>query len=66
MARELDGYRDNLALLNERFPDHDLLTMAEVKQVTGFKHKDTVMKHLGSKFVNHRLSKVALARYMCG
>lgn len=66
MAREKDGYRENLELLNQRYPDHDLLTMEEVKAVTGFRSKDTVLKHLGAKFVNNRLSKVFLARYMCG
>ena len=30
MGREKDGYRENLELLNDRFPDHDLLTMDEV------------------------------------
>lgn len=66
MAREKDGYRENLELLNRRYPDHDMLTMEEVKAVTGFRSKDTVLKHLGPKFVDNRLSKVFLARYMCG
>lgn len=66
MAREKEGYRENMELLNNRFPDHDLLTMDEVKAVTGYKHKDTVLKHLGDKFTGNRLSKVFLARYMCG
>lgn len=66
MAREHPDYRANLELLNFRFPDHDMLSMEEVMQVTGFKKRDTILKHLGSSFVNKRLSKVALARYMCG
>ena len=66
MGREKDGYRENLELLNNRFPDHDLLTMEEVMQVTGYADRRTLLKHLGKNFVNHRLSKVFLARYMCG
>ena len=66
MAREKEGYRDNLELLNMRYPDHDMLTVEEVMQVTGIRTKDTVRKHLGQFYVNRRISKVALARYMCG
>lgn len=66
MAREKDGYRDNLELLNLRFPQHDMLTIEEVMQVTGIRTKDTVRKHLGQFYVNRRISKAALARYMCG
>lgn len=66
MAREKEGYRENLEILNERFPDHDLLTMEEVMVTTGYRSKNTVLKHLGDKFVNNRISKVFVARYMCG
>jgi hypothetical protein len=66
MAREKDGYRDNLAILNERYPEHDMLTIEQVMQVTGHKSRATVRKHFGSMLVNKRLSKAALARYMCG
>ena len=66
MAREKEGYRENLEILNVRYPDHDMLTVEEVMQVTGIRTKDTVRKHLGQFYVNRRISKVALARYMCG
>ena len=66
MAREKEDYRDNLELLNLRFPEYDMLTVEDVMQVTGYKKRDTVVRHLGDKFVNHRISKAALARYMCG
>ena len=66
MAKEKEGYRENLELLNMRFPDHDMLSVDEVMMVTGYKKRDTVMRHLGSSFVHNRMSKVALARYMCG
>lgn len=66
MAREKEGYRENLELLNNRFPDHDMLTMDEVMVATGYKSKNTILKHIGCFFVNNRISKVYLARYMCG
>lgn len=66
MAREKEGYRENLEILNIRYPDHDMLTIYEVMQVTGIRTKDTVRKYLGQFYVNRRISKAALARYMCG
>ena len=66
MAREKEGYRDNLEILNTRFPDHDLLSIDEVMQVTGIKSVNTVRKYFGPMLVHRRLSKAALARYMCG
>lgn len=64
MAREKEDFRDNLALLNDRFPDHDMLTVEEIMIVTGYKSKNSVRKIF--PLVNARLSKVALARWMCG
>lgn len=66
MAREKDGYRDNLEILNNRFPDHDFLSIEEVMNVTGYTDRRTINKHFAGKIVNHRISKVFLARYMCG
>jgi len=67
MAREKDGYRDNLEILNNRFPDHDMLSMEEVLQVTGYTDRRTISKHISpNNWTNKRLSKVYLARYMCG
>lgn len=66
MARELDGFRENLELLNQRFPDRDMLSAQDVMATLGVKTQDTVRKHLGDKIVNNRISKIFLARYMCG
>ena len=66
MAREKDGYRENLELLNNRFPQHDLLSMEQAMQVIGCTDRRTLQKHLGKYLVNKRISKVYLARYMCG
>ena len=66
MPREHPDYRANIELLNQRFPDHDMLTREEVLQVTGYRNMNTMLKYLGKRFVNKRLSKATLARYMCG
>ena len=67
MAREKDGFRENLELLNIRFPDHDLLTVEEVSQVTGFRSRKTVLKYMGQHLIgSNRISKVHVARFMCG
>lgn len=67
MAREKDGFRENLELLNNRFPDHDLLTIEEIKKVTGFSSRKTVLKYMGKHMIgNSRISKVFLAKFMCG
>jgi hypothetical protein len=66
MAREKECYRDNLEMIHSRYPDHDMLSMDEVKQVLGWGDARTVRKYLGKLFVNGRISKAALARYMCG
>lgn len=64
MGREKEDYRSNIEQLNRHFPDHEMLTMKEVMAVTGYRSKDTVKKYI--RFVNGRVSKAALARYMCG
>lgn len=66
MGRELIDYRSNLEILNTRYPDHDMLTELEAMEVTGYKSRITLRKHLGGVFVNHKISKAALARWMCG
>lgn len=66
MGRELIDYRPNLEILNARYPDHDMLTELEAMEVTGYKSRNTLRKHLGNVFINHKISKAALARWMCG
>ena len=66
MAREKTDYRANLEILNARYPDHDMLSIEEIMQVTGFTSKTTIKKYFGAGMVGKRLSKAALARYMCG
>jgi hypothetical protein len=66
MAREHIDYRANLELLNNRFPECDMLTEQQAMEVTGYKTRTTLRKHLGTSFVNYRISKAAMARWMCG
>ena len=66
MAREKEGYRENLELLNERFPNVDMLNMVQVMAVIGCTDRRTLMRKIPNNWVGKRLSKVYLARYMCG
>jgi hypothetical protein len=66
MAREKEGYRDNIAQLNRLFPNYEMLSLKEVMQVLNYRDPRPVKKFLGSKFVNGKLSKTDLAYYMCG
>lgn len=66
MPREHEDYRRNMEILNTRYPNYDMLTVQEALVVTGIKSRITLHKHLGDCFANHRISKAALARWMCG
>lgn len=67
MAREKEGYRENLELLNCRFPEVDMLTVDQVMMVTGWKDYRTINKYFGNRFsAGKTLSKVFLASWMCG
>lgn len=61
---EQKGYRDNLELLNEMFPNVGMLNISEACQAIGVKSVDAVKKRL--RFVDRRVSKTEVARYMCG
>lgn len=69
MPREQEGYREILAQINERFPDHDMLRIKECSQILGIRKTETVVNRLvkaGVPIVDARVNKVFLARYMCG
>lgn len=66
MAREKEFYRENLELLNARYPDHDMLSFDEVKTVMGWADTRTIKKYFGKYITCEKISKTALARYMCG
>ena len=64
MAREKEDFRVNIEQLNRLFPDREMLTMRETMQILGYSSINTVKKYI--RFVNGKVSKAALARYMCG
>ena len=69
MAREKESYRDNLARLDESFPDRELLKFPEVVAFLGLDRR-LVEKKFGSRFQkigrNVRIvCKADLAREMC-
>ena len=68
MPREHPDLRANIAVLNERFPDYDMLTYADVMEVYSFHSINTVKKHFGKYFdpKTKKISKATLARLMCG
>lgn len=61
MSREKAGYRDNYAMLQDRFPDRDMLTASDVAQVTGLTVQ-TVRKKFQFNAMTRRVSKADLAR----
>lgn len=61
MSREKEGFRDNIAMLNERFPDKDALTRADVAEVLGVTTRSRVLSRI--RFNRFRLvTKADLAR----
>ena len=65
MAREKEGFWDNMAELNRLFPNHVALKLEEVAQVMNCSVK-TVRRNMGHLIIDRRIMKTALARYMCG
>ena len=62
MAREKEGYRDNLARIDAAYPDKELLSLAEVSRYLGV-HRETAGKLLKGKMLpGNKISKVTLAR----
>lgn len=64
MPREKPDYRDNLELLNILYPGVVMLDIDQVKAITGWLDSRTVRKYL--PVVGDRVSKVAVAKMMCG
>ena len=65
MAREKEGYRDNIEQLNRLFPNHEALSLDEVARVMNCSTK-TVQRNMGHLMIRRKIMKTALARYMCG
>ena len=65
MARS-EEWREHLELLNNSFPDYGMLTVDEVMKFMNLKSEKTVLKHLGTYFKANRISKVHVAKFICG
>lgn len=66
MAREHPDYRDNLEMLNRRFPDKDFFSIQEIQSYVGWKSNKTAYKHL-SEYMNSfgMVFKTDFAKFLC-
>lgn len=69
MPREKEGFRDTLGMLNEAFPDKNVLTLAEAARWAGLDSR-TVIRRFGAKFHGKKnetkyICKADLARAVC-
>lgn len=64
MPREKEGFRDCIALLNERFPDKDMLNVSEVMEFCGIS-RNTAKKKIRFNEVTGKITKTDLARQVC-
>ena len=62
--REKAGYRDTIALLNTRFPNKDMLTVAEVMEFCGIS-RNTAKKKIRFNDLTGKVTKADLARQVC-
>ena len=64
MAREKEGFRDCIALLNERFPEKDMLNITEVMEFCGIS-RNTAKKKIRFNAATGKITKTDLARQVC-
>lgn len=65
MAREKPDYRATLEQLNELYPGRELLTIEEVKTVTGYRTANSIRRHFPSVCAG-RYNKTTVARILAG
>ena len=65
MAREKPDYRATLEQLNTLFPGRELLTLDEVKAVTGYRTRDSVTRHFPT-VCGGKYNKTTVARILAG
>lgn len=65
MAREKQDFRATLEQLNTQFPGRELLTVDEVRAVTGYTTRDSVRKHFPS-VCGGKYNKTTVARILAG
>ncbi len=61
MSREKAGFRDNMALLNEMFPDRGMFNINEAAQFVGCS-RQTVRKWITFNATTGKISKADFAR----
>ncbi len=65
MPREKTDYRATLEQLNNLYPGRELLTLEEMKAVTGYKTRNSIVKHFPS-VCGGRYNKSTVARILAG
>ena len=63
MPVEHPDYRNNIEQLNRMFPEKEMLTVADIMKVYGYRSPTSVRQNF--KLTNGKLSKTSLARHMC-
>lgn len=63
MSREKEGFRDMMERLNERFPEKELLSIADVSRFLGVS-RDTARKYVKLNAAR-KIAKTDLARQIC-
>ena len=62
MATEKAGYRENLELLNARFPDKDMLSRGDVATFMGLSYRSRVIDRIHFNRTTRLVSKSDFAR----
>ena len=65
MATEKEGFRDNLALLNARFPDKDMLSREDVASFMGVTKRSRALDRIRFNKTTRLITKSDLARQVC-
>ena len=65
MARERPDIRATLEQRTELYPGRELLTLDEVKAITGYRSRNSVVKHF-PPVCDGRFNKTTVARIMAG
>lgn len=65
MARERPDYRTTMEQLNTLYPGRELLSLEDMKAVTGYQTSDSIRKHFPS-VCGGKYNKTTVARILAG
>ena len=65
MSREKQGYRDTIAMLNERYPNQGMLSKTEVARFMGVDRSTVTRRGIRFNPETNRVTKADLARQIC-